>query len=57
MVYMDYPNKTLSVVDTMMLSGDVEQDMAAIAAVFEGHHGLNPDAEAPVVLAPPRAQA
>ena len=57
MVYMDYPNKTLSVVDTMMLTGDVDLDMAAIAAVFKGHHGLNPQAEAPVVLAPPRAQA
>ena len=57
MVYMDYPNKTLGVVDTMMLTGDVEQDMAAIAAVFKGHHGLNPNAEAPIVLAPPRAQA
>ncbi len=57
MVYMDYPNKTLSVVDTMMLTGDVEQDMSAIAAVFKGHHGLNPQAEAPIVLAPPRTQA
>jgi 1-acyl-sn-glycerol-3-phosphate acyltransferase len=55
MVYMDYPNKTLSVVDTMMLSGDVERDMAAIAAVYKGHHGLHPADEAPIILAPPRS--
>lgn len=57
MVYMDYPNKTLGVVDTLMLTGDVERDMAAIAAVFKGHHGLNPQDEAPVVLAPRRPPA
>lgn len=57
MVYMDYPNKTLGVVDTLMLTGDAERDMAAIAAVFKGHHGLNPQDEAPVVLAPPRPPA
>ncbi|MGZ8287567.1 MAG: 1-acyl-sn-glycerol-3-phosphate acyltransferase [Telluria sp.] len=55
MVYLDYPNKTISVVDTMNLTGDVESDMAAIAAVYKGHHGLHPELEAPVVLAPPRA--
>ena len=54
MVYMDYPNKTLGVVDTLMLTGDVGRDMAAIAAVYKGHHGLHPEEEAPVVLAPPR---
>ena len=55
MVYMDYPNKTLGVVDTMMLTGDVERDMAAIAAVYKGRHGLHPANEAPIIIAPQRS--
>ncbi|MDL2355514.1 MAG: 1-acyl-sn-glycerol-3-phosphate acyltransferase [Pseudomonadota bacterium] len=51
-VYIDYPNKLLSVVDTLDLSGDQQRDMAAIAAVYQGHHGLHPELEAPIVLAP-----
>lgn len=54
MVYIDYPNKTLGVIDTMELTGDTERDMAAIAAVYKGHHGLRPELEAPVVLPPSR---
>ncbi len=54
-VYIDYPNKVLSVVDTLELSGDQQRDMAAIAAAYRGRHGLHPELEAPIVLAPPRA--
>jgi 1-acyl-sn-glycerol-3-phosphate acyltransferase len=54
LVYIDYPNKMVSVVDTIEPSGDPARDMAAIAAVYEGHHGLYPELEAPIVLAPPR---
>lgn len=57
LVYIDYPNKLLSVADTIMLTGDQAADMAAIAAVFEGHEGLHPELAAPIVLAPPRARA
>jgi 1-acyl-sn-glycerol-3-phosphate acyltransferase len=53
-VYMDYPNKILSVVDIVHLTGEVDADMAAIAAEFCGHHGLHPELEAPIKLAPPR---
>jgi hypothetical protein len=53
-VTIDYPNKEVSVVDTIDLTGDQARDMAAIAAAFEGHHGLHPELEAPIVLAPPR---
>lgn len=53
-VYIDYPNKELSVADYLELTGDQEKDMAAIRAVYAGHHGLNPELEAPIVLAPPR---
>lgn len=54
LVYIDYPNKEMGVVDILHLSGDQAADMAAIAAVYRGHHGLYPELEAPVVLAPPR---
>ncbi|MFC0131811.1 glycerol acyltransferase [Massilia eurypsychrophila] len=57
LVYIDYPNKLLSVVDTLELTGDQQRDMAAIAAVYDGHHGLHPELEAPIVLAPPRVGA
>src|SRR5471032_1739852 len=56
LVYIDYPNKTLGVVDHVFLSGDQEADFAAIRAVYEGHHGLYPKNEAPIVLSERRAE-
>jgi hypothetical protein len=53
-VYFDYPNKEVSLVDTIDPTGDQARDMAAIAAAYTGHHGLRPEHEAPIVLAPPR---
>ena len=53
-VYMDYPNKVLSVGDTVSLTGNVDIDMAAIADAFRGHHGLHPKLESPLKLAPAR---
>ena len=50
LVYIDYPNKTLGMVDHLYLSGDQQADMAAIRAVYEGHHGLYPENQAPIVL-------
>jgi 1-acyl-sn-glycerol-3-phosphate acyltransferase len=55
MVYIDYPNKELGVVDSIDLTGDPKLDMAAIAAVYQGRRGLHPEQEAPIVLAPPRS--
>jgi 1-acyl-sn-glycerol-3-phosphate acyltransferase len=52
LVYIDYPNKELSVVDTMELTGDEEADMTAIAKVYEGHNALHPELAAPIRLAP-----
>ena len=54
LVYIDYPNKELGVVDTVSLTGDQAADMAAIAAIYKGRHGRFPQNEAPIVLAPPR---
>jgi 1-acyl-sn-glycerol-3-phosphate acyltransferase len=53
-VYLDYPNKTLGVVDDLMMTGDPAIDMPAIAAAYEGHMGLHPELAAPVALAPKR---
>ena len=57
LVYIDYGTKVLSVVDTLTLTGDTEQDMAAIAAVYAGRQGRYPDQAAPIRLAPPRDPA
>jgi 1-acyl-sn-glycerol-3-phosphate acyltransferase len=53
-VYLDYPNKVLGVVDTIRLTGDPEIDMPAIAAAYKGHLGKHPELAAPITLAPPR---
>ena len=53
-VYLDYPNKVLGVVDTIRLTGDPAVDMPAIAAAYKGHLGKHPDLAAPITLAPPR---
>lgn len=50
LVYIDYPNKTLGVVDHLELSGDQEKDMAAIRAIYDGHLGKHPELAAPIVL-------
>lgn len=55
MVYIDYPNKELGVVDSMRLTGDPAVDMPAIEAAYRGHLGKHPDLAAPIRLAPPRA--
>ncbi len=57
LVYLDYPNKTLGLVDHVFLTGDQEQDMAAVRAGFEGHFGLHPENAAPIVLPERRAEA
>ena len=53
-VYIDYPNKTLGVVDDLTMTGDPAVDMPAIAAAYEGHLGLHPELAAPIALAPRR---
>lgn len=55
LVYIDYAEKELGMVDSVHLSGDQDADMAAIAAVFEGRQALHPRDAAPVKLAPPHA--
>jgi 1-acyl-sn-glycerol-3-phosphate acyltransferase len=52
-VYLDYPNKELGVVDCIDLTGDPVIDMAAIAAAYKGHEGLHPELAAPIVLSSP----
>jgi 1-acyl-sn-glycerol-3-phosphate acyltransferase len=57
LVYLDYPNKVLSLVDHLELSGDQERDMAAIRAVFAGHEGRHPENAAPIVLGERRKES
>ncbi|WP_306393835.1 1-acyl-sn-glycerol-3-phosphate acyltransferase [Telluria beijingensis] len=52
LVSFDYKKKELRVVDTLELSGDVERDMDAIRAVYEGVTALYPQNAAPIQLAP-----
>jgi hypothetical protein len=49
-VYIDYPNKELGVVDCIDLTGDPVVDMAAIARAYEGHLGLHHELAAPITL-------
>jgi 1-acyl-sn-glycerol-3-phosphate acyltransferase len=57
LVSIDYRSKVLSVVDTLTLTGDTAQDMAAIAAIYQDKQALYPDQAAPIRLAPPRDPA
>jgi len=52
LVRFDYGKKELHLVDTLMPSGDVERDMDAIRAVYQGCQALYPDHAAPIELAP-----
>ena len=56
LVFMDYPTKTLSLVDHVYLTGDQEADMATIRAMLEGHQGLHPENAAPIILGERRAE-
>ena len=56
LAYMDYPTKTLSMTDHLVLTGDQETDMAAIRAVLEGRQGKYPKNAAPIVLSERRAE-
>ena len=53
-VYLDYPNKELGVVDDIDLTGDPAIDMAAVQRAYAGHFGLHPELAAPIELAPRR---
>jgi 1-acyl-sn-glycerol-3-phosphate acyltransferase len=55
LVYMDYPTRTLSLTDHVVLTGDQAADMAVIRAVLEGHQGLHPENAAPIILGERRA--
>lgn len=50
LVKLDYSRREISVRDFMLLSGNEEQDMAHIAAVYKGVRGLVPERMAPIQL-------
>lgn len=47
-----YGKKELSLVDTLVPTGDIERDMAAIRAIYADSDALYPANAAPIVLAP-----
>lgn len=55
-VYLDYPNKEIGLIDTIRLTGAPDIDMPAIEAAYRGHLGLHPQLAAPIKLAPARAK-
>jgi 1-acyl-sn-glycerol-3-phosphate acyltransferase len=57
LVAIDYGKKVVDVTHTLMLSGDEDADMAAIAAYYAEVRGLYPDKAAPIRLAEPKAGA
>jgi 1-acyl-sn-glycerol-3-phosphate acyltransferase len=57
LVAIDYGKKVVDVTHTLMLSGDEEADMAAVAAYYADVRALYPDKAAPIRLAEPKAGA
>ncbi|HEY8023744.1 MAG TPA: 1-acyl-sn-glycerol-3-phosphate acyltransferase [Burkholderiaceae bacterium] len=51
--YIDYPTRTIGVVDHVELTGDVGVDMAKIRAAYDGYRGLHPQLAAPIEFPPP----
>jgi 1-acyl-sn-glycerol-3-phosphate acyltransferase len=52
-VKLDYGTKTVSIVDFMRLSGDVQTDMTVIAAMYVGVRGLRPELASPIQILDP----
>lgn len=52
LIRLDYGQRTVSVLDFIVLGGDEAHDMARIAAIYDGVRGLRPAWAAPVRLVP-----
>jgi 1-acyl-sn-glycerol-3-phosphate acyltransferase len=52
-VKLDYKTKTVSIVDFIKLCGDVQADMAHIAAIYTGVKGLRPELASPIQILDP----
>ncbi len=50
MVYLDYSCKEIGFIDHIMLSGDVEADLALIRTAYQGRRGLHHELAAPITL-------
>ena len=57
LVSLDYPNKVLDFTRHLWLTGDQEQDLAAIRAAYAGREGKHPENAAPIVLGERRKDA
>jgi 1-acyl-sn-glycerol-3-phosphate acyltransferase len=56
LIQLDYGSRTVRVLDFIRLQGDPAQDMARIAALYQGVSGLRPAGAAPVRLLAPLAR-
>ena len=57
LAFFDYPDRVVGADRFIRLSGDVEQDMAAIVARLGHRRGHRPHQAAPIKLAPPGKDA
>jgi 1-acyl-sn-glycerol-3-phosphate acyltransferase len=53
-VKLDYKKREVSATDFVVLTGNEQQDMARIAAIYHGVQGLHPDMAAPIQLLDPK---
>ena len=53
LVKLDYGTKTVSIVDFIKLSGDVQKDMATIATIYKGVRGFHPELASPIQILDP----
>ena len=52
LAYFDFARRELGISGFVELSGDVDADMARIAAAYVGRHGRHPERESPIALEP-----
>jgi 1-acyl-sn-glycerol-3-phosphate acyltransferase len=48
LLYLDYPRRQIGIDVYLTMSGDEEQDKAAIRAAYAGHRGKHPELEGPI---------
>lgn len=52
-VKLDFGTKTVSIVDVIKLTGDVQKDMTCIAAMYVGVKGMRPELASPIQILDP----
>jgi len=50
LAFIDYPSRTIGVLDYVQLSGDIDADLESIRAAYAGRRGYRADDAAPIVF-------